>query len=334
MLKSILLSLLVTATAYSQVVMGYMFEGLHPTKVQFEKMTHIGISFIQASDTLGNVKLTEKWENIDAVIKDAHATNTKALISFGGGGYTITKGLVGSPKNRANLIKNLVAFVKKHNLDGIDMDWEPSWVDDKVEMEKINNNINNHYLEVVSELRAALDKEFGKGKKILAGAVMNANSIWYSEKKQLSHFPQNKWWDHFDWVALMNYDNDLAEKHATYESVFGENGSVAYWHKFGIPKEKIVAGIPFYGRTNWGEGWVLYSDAVKLRPNLPAAQDTIHHDKDDGQGVKIYGFNGTKTVAKKVAQSKKEGLAGVMFWQLGGDVKATHAKSLLKTIAQ
>ena len=95
-----------------------------------------------------------------------------------------------------------------------------------------------------------------------------------------------------------------------------------------------ISGIPFYGRTSWGEGWVLYSDAVKLRPNLPAAQDTIHHDKDDGQGVKIYGFNGTQTVAQKVAQAKKEGLAGVMFWQLGGDVEATHAKSLLKTIAQ
>ena len=31
--------------------------------------------------------------------------------------------------------------MKKYNLDGFDCDWEPSWIDDKVEMEDINNAI-------------------------------------------------------------------------------------------------------------------------------------------------------------------------------------------------
>ena len=49
----------------------------------------------------------------------------------------------------------------------------------------------------------------------------------------------------------------------------------------------------------------------------------------DNLGQKEYGFNGVSTVKKKVKESQKLGLAGVMFWQIAGDVKIEHEKSLL-----
>ena len=90
--------------------------------------------------------------------------------------------------------------------------------------------------------------------------ILNKNSIWYSSIKKISHFPNNGWWNYLDWVSLMNYDNDLGLKHATYESVFGKDGSLNYWIKFGIPETKIVTGLPFYGRAGWGEDWLFYKD--------------------------------------------------------------------------
>ena len=56
-------------------------------------------------------------------------------------------------------------------------------------------------------------------------------------------------------------------------------------------------------------------------------------DKDN-LGKKEYGFNGVSTVKKKVKESQKLGLAGVMFWQIAGDVKIEHQKSLIKAISQ
>ena len=313
--------------------MGYVINGYKPTKAQFEQMTHIAISFLRAEDSSGKIVMTAGWENLDEVVDAAHANNVKVVISFGGGEFKITSELMGIEKNRKNLIKNIIAFMKKYNLDGFDCDWEPSWIDDKIEMEDINNAINYHYFKFIKEFREALDIEFGKGQKSFSAAILNKNSIWYSPSKQIAHFPKNGWWHYLDWVSLMNYDNDLGSKHSTFESVFGDQGSVPYWTSFGIPKSKIIIGIPFYGRAGWGEEYLFYSQIVEFFPSLTENVDVIMFDKDN-LGKKEYGFNGVSTVKKKVKESQKLGLAGVMFWQIAGDVKIEHEKSLLKAISQ
>ena len=242
----------------NSIILGYVIDGYMPSDKQFKNLTHIAISFLKAANTKGDVEMTSGWENIDEVVASAHRNNVKVLISFGGGGIRVTSRLMGVKTNRQNLINNIIKFMKTHNLDGFDCDWEPSWLDDKAEMESINNAITHHYIKFIKELREAIDQEFGKGSKSFSAAVLNRNSIWYSDKKQIAHFPKNGWWHYLDWVSLMNYDNDLGSKHSTYESVFGESGSVAHWMEFGIPKSKIVTGIPFYARAGWGEEWLFY----------------------------------------------------------------------------
>ncbi|MBF37488.1 MAG: hypothetical protein CL838_10065 [Crocinitomicaceae bacterium] len=317
----------------NSVLMGYLIDGYKPTKAQFKKMTHIAISFLRPLDYSGKVVMTSGWEKLDEVVAAAHENNVKAIISFGGGGFKITSELMGIEKNRRNLIKNIIVFMKKYNLDGFDCDWEPSWVDNKMEMENINNAITYHYIKFIKDFREALDIEFGKGKKSFSAAILNTNNIWYSPFKKIAHFPENGWWHYLDWVSLMNYDNDLGSKHSTFESVFGDHGSVAYWTDFGIPKSKIIIGIPFYGRAGWGEEYLFYRQIVELFPNLKDNVDVIQVDKDNS-GQKAYGFNGVSTVTKKVQESQKRGLVGVMFWQIAGDLKVGHEKSLLKAISQ
>ena len=314
--------------------MGYVINGYKPTKAQFEQMTHIAISFLRAEDSSGKIVMTAGWENLDEVIDAAHAKNVKVVISFGGGEFKITSELMGIEKNRKNLIKNIIAFMKKYNLDGFDCDWEPSWIDDKNEMEKINNAITNYYITFIKEFREALDKEFGKGNKIFTAAILNANSVWYSNKKQIAHFPQNGWWHYLDWVSLMNYDNDLGLKHATFESVFGPEGSVNYWTSFGIPQSKIVIGIPFYARAGWGEEFLTYEDIISMNPSIPDTLDFVLHSKSRLGSKKEYGFNGVSTVVRKVKEGKKLNLTGVMFWRLAGDVPVDHEKSLLRAMSR
>ena len=317
----------------NSIIMGYIIDGYLPTDDQYKNMTHIGISFLRATNTNGDVTMTSGWENIDEVVTSAQKNNVKAIISFGGGEYKITSALMGVKVNRQNLIKNIISFMKKYNLDGFDCDWEPSWLDDKTEMESVNNAITDHYIKFIKELRIAIDNEFGKGQKSLSAAVVNRNSIWYSSWKQIAHFPQNGWWHYLDWVALMNYDNDVGKKHATYESVYGENGSISHWAKFGIPKTKIVTGVPFYARAGWGEEWLFYKDIVKMKPEISFDIDFISYEKNN-TGKKTYGFNGRSTVTKKLLENKKLNLPGIMFWQLAGDMPVTNEYSLLKVISR
>ena len=315
----------------SSVMMGYLIEGYKPTTDQFIKMTHVSISFLRAANSDGDIKMTNGWENIDEVIAAAHSNNVKVLISFGGGEFKVTSELMGVKENRQNLIRNIIDFMIEHNLDGFDCDWEPSWINDKAEMEGINNAITNYYIVFIKEFREALDIEFGKGNKLFTAAILNANNIWYSDEKQIAHFPQNGWWNYLDWVSLMNYDNDVGEKHATFESVFGVNGSVAYWTTFGIPHKKIVTGIPFYARAGWGSEWLFYKQVIEMNPAISDTLNFIIHNKNDS-GDKVYGFNGTKVAVQKVAEGKNLNLAGIMFWQLAGDVPSFHKKSLLKAM--
>jgi len=315
----------------SSVMMGYLIEGYKPTTDQFKKMTHVSISFLRAANSDGDIKMTNGWEIIDEVIAAAHSNNVKVLISFGGGEFKVTSELMGVKENRQNLIRNIIDFMIKHNLDGFDCDWEPSWINDKAEMEAINNAITNYYIVFIKEFREALDIEFGKGNKLFTAAILNANNIWYSDEKQIAHFPQNGWWNYLDWVSLMNYDNDVGEKHATFESVFGVNGSVAYWTTFGIPHKKIVTGIPFYARAGWGSEWLFYKQVIEMNPAISDTLNFIIHNKNDS-GDKVYGFNGTKVAVQKVAKGKNLNLAGIMFWQLAGDVPSFHKKSLLKAM--
>jgi len=316
----------------NSIIMGYIIDGYLPTDNQFKKMTHVGISFLRATNVNGDIMLTSSWENIDEVVASAHRNNVKAIISFGGGDYKVTSELMGVKANRQNLIKNIISFIQKHNLDGFDCDWEPSWLDNKTKMESVNNAITHHYIKFIRDLRIAIDNEFGKGKKSFSAAVMNRNNIWYSSWKQIAHFPQNGWWHYLDWVALMNYDNDIGEKHASYHSVYGKDGSISHWTKFGIPKEKIVPGIPFYARAGWGEEWLFYKDIVKLNPGLSYDVDFISFEKNNS-GVKTYGFNGRSTVSKKIIENKNLKLPGMMFWQLAGDMPVTNEYSLLKVIS-
>ena len=143
---------------------------------------------MRAENIKGDVVMTDGWDNIDEVISSAHKNDVKAIISFGGGSYIVTSKLMGVKKNRQNLIKNIVRFMAKHKLDGFDCDWEPSWLDDKKEMESVNNAISHHYIKFIKELRIAIDAEFGKGEKINSPMALSCSLLRLSYRVEKTYF--------------------------------------------------------------------------------------------------------------------------------------------------
>ena len=105
--------------------------------------------------------------------------------------------------------------------------------------------------------------------------------------------------------------------HSSFEQAVGsgddENAlGLAYWVNYrGFPKEKILMGVPFYGRDfdyNDGAG-VTYASIVDEYPDAP------YMDQVDN----IY-YNGVETMARKTQYVLDNDYSGIMIWELAQDV--------------
>ncbi|MCJ7433013.1 MAG: glycosyl hydrolase family 18 protein, partial [Anaerolineales bacterium] len=120
-----------------------------------------------------------------------------------------------------------------------------------------------------------------------------------------------------DRVHIMSYDR--GPRHSTYEQ------AVADLQKFidaGIPREKLILGVPFYGRkitAPYEE--TTYAEIIERYHPAPAANEV------DG----IF-FNGIEIVQLKTCHAMGENIGGVMVWELGQD--SSGDASLLQAIDQ
>ena len=118
-----------------------------------------------------------------------------------------------------------------------------------------------------------------------------------------------------DRIHVMAYDQ------GTPHSPFaGATRDMMHWEKQGVPKSKLILGIPFYGRNSKNQA-LGYSDILnRFKPGA---------DSDLAGG---YHFNGPSTIRKKTAYAIREGYGGVMIWELGQDAKGKN--SLLHAIGK
>ncbi|HUZ61898.1 MAG TPA: glycosyl hydrolase family 18 protein [Hanamia sp.] len=266
------------------------------------KITHLNIAFINP-DSAGNFRNDLA---IDTLIKKAHQKNVKVLASIGGGGPHPYFSVLLDNKNRRGFIDNLVSLVKRYDLDGVDVDIE-------------GDDIDKNYTKFVVGLAAALRQE----KKLITAAIATAY------KDQLP----DKALKQFDFVNIMSYDNtgpwrpqDPGDP-STYSMAVDD---LDYWHNTrGIPKEKLVLGLPFYGygfgKDNSPVVSMNYSQIVSLYPNSELS-DTLNLPGD----VVMY-YNNLATIKKKTELAMQKG-GGVMIWQLLGDAPGNN--SLLNAIYQ
>jgi GH18 family chitinase len=174
--------------------------------------------------------------------------------------------------------------VDEDQLDGADIDWEYP------DAGKSSQN----FLALIRELRAALPN------KLLTAAVVS-----YGDHG-LGIPPES--FDLLDFVNVMTYDGP---DHGTMEQF--EKG-IAYWSERGVPREKLIIGVPFYShvKNSSAEG-MTYSKLVKADP--AAAQV----DEFDVYGMTQV-YNGIPTIQEKTRLAMQE-TAGIMFWALDHDTQ-------------
>jgi GH18 family chitinase len=291
-----------TATAVPPTpfrIIGYVTDAVTVELVPFDKLTHINYAFAIPNED-GTLKPMANGWKIDNLVEQAHANNVQVLISVGGWGWDETfETLAADPTARDRLVQELVALVEKHNLDGVDMDWE---YPDPVSMSP--DSAQNY-----ARLMQALGTEMRARGKLLTAAVVALGE--YGEGVDTAVFNE------VDFLNLMVYDRGGEEHHSSLE--FAQE-SLAFWRERGLPQEKMVLGVPFYGRPNYA----LYKELV--------AADPAHALTDEAEfNGQIEYYNGIPTMQQKTRLALEQA-SGIMIWTLEQDTQ--DDTSLLQAIYQ
>ncbi|KAK9764190.1 hypothetical protein K7432_008507 [Basidiobolus ranarum] len=273
-LLSALVSTVALVRANDKVIVGYYvpWGRVQPSQLSYDKVTHINYGFgvLTKREDPANIYIDPTYDGnaIRQLTQLAKAKGVKVLISVGGwtGSQTFSL-VVRDPSLRQKFINNALVFVRKNtkpvgqspdgwDFDGIDIDWEyPARLGAKCNVHDAADSAN--YLSLLKELRAALDKEFPNEHKLLTAAVrvQPFDGPNGSPLNDVSSFVP-----YFDFVNVMAYDINGGWSATTgpnapfdYDSKGGDPFSFRQasktWLDAKWPAEKLVMGLPFYGRS-------------------------------------------------------------------------------------
>jgi len=291
----------------SRVVVAYVqdWEGspLNPDQLDYAKITHLDVAFANPVDASGTLSIPS---HLAQLVDKAHQNGVKVLISIGGGGISESEAERKKYFNlingnaRAGFVQKISEYMDANKLDGLDVDLE-------------GPAINQDYTAFVSALSQAL-KPRGK---ILTAAVSGGFGGDQITADALANF---------DLVNVMAYDASgpwQPNQPGPHSSFDFAKSCVTYWQGRGVPNNKIVLGVPFYG---YGFGQAFTQDGYTYAQIVAKYPGSELVD----QVAKTIYYNGIPTMRAKAKYVMDQNLAGVMIWSLDQD--AIGSLSLLSAI--
>jgi chitinase len=337
----------------------------HVADIPAGKLTHINYAFAKFEN--GEIAVFDRFAALEKaypperqggayqqlrVLKKKHP-QLKTLISVGG--WTLSgpfSDVALTDASRAKFAKSCVAFIRQHGFDGVDVDWEYP-VSGGKEGNKQRPEDKRNYTRLLAELRQQLDAAGAADKTrylLTIAAPAGARNIANLELDKLHPL--------LDWFNLMAYDfhgswdertNFNAPLRAPANSPTSKELSVAAAVKTyldaGVPPEKIVLGVPFFGRGwsgaknidhglfqqrsgipkgTWEEGVFDYKDLAAN--HLGKSTRYWNHDAqvpwlfNPATGLFI-SYDDPESITKKAAFARETKLGGLMIWELSADDK-------------
>nr|CAD7586597.1 unnamed protein product [Timema genevievae] len=268
----------------------------------------------------------------------------KVTLAIGGWneGSTNYSIMAGSPSRRQVFVKSVVEFLQKYGFDGLDLDWEFPGKRGGGPEDKQN------FVSLVKELRQEFDKHHW-----LLTAALGASQDTIDLAYDIPALSQD-----LDFIHAMCYDY-----HGTWDKRTGANAplrptdlndklnlefSIKYFLKLGVPPNKLIMGLPLYGRTFFVEG---LTEVTSLGD--PAQEKGFQgpYTREDGfmgyneiceelnanksswkqfwdeksvtpfavNGNKVIAYDNERSIAEKVKFAIKNKLGGIMVWSVDTD---------------
>jgi chitinase len=302
-----------------------------------EKLTHINYSFLHLRGNELFVDESRDGTTIRTLValKRKHP-GLKIILSFGGwGGCATCSDVFSTDQGRKEFAESVRRILEGYGADGIDLDWEYPAIEG-YPGHRFSPADKHNFTLLVLELRQCL----GDGKEVTfaAGGLSHhlGSSIEWKEVVPL-----------VDRVYVMTYDlvsgfDPVSGHHTPLYSTPRQRESadfaVGFLDSLGVPRRKIVIGAAFYART-WeladtgGNG--LFQQGT-FKNYVPYKDFDRHLTRDNGfvffwdsVAHAPYAYSVTKrlfatfddlqSVAHKTRYAVRNGLGGIMFWELTGD---------------
>ncbi len=333
----------------SYKIIGYVAgwrQGWTTDDIDAEKLTHINYAFADIVDG----RVTELNEN-DAynfqVLDSLRMVNPdlKLLISVGGWTRsTYFSDAALTEESRYIFAESAVEFMLRHNLDGVDLDWEyPGHPGAGNVYRKVDKQ---NFTLMLKELRRQLDEQSVADNRtenpyLLTIATGASKGFLENTEMHLAH-------QYLDFVNVMTYDyhtggSPVAGHHANLypnQSVHFTGPSAdqsIQWHiDAGIPSEKLVLGVAFYGRY-WTEVRTENNGIYQFAPGSGRGTyrfDELRDDYINKNGFirfwdeeakapflwnaaeqKLISYDDVESIRHKSHYIKARGLGGAMFWE-------------------
>ncbi len=262
----------------------------------FDRLTHVIYAFL-IPGTDGSLIGIEEPEKLRALVKAAHAHQVKVMVAVGGWSYQNVplagnfEQLASDVRTRKLFVRNVLRFLEEYQLDGLDLDWEYP-------------TRSGPYEALVRELRQALSAEGLEFSAALNGAWSETGA------PAVSALVTAECLQAFDFINIMAYDADPAGP--GHSPVWFADASLRYWAALGVPREKLVLGVPFYGAP----GWVQYRHIVAADPSSPWRDSSTLVVGSWGE-KQVY-YNGIATLEQKTRLALLQG-GGVMIFDINED---------------
>jgi chitinase len=349
----LLVALLATAQSqpHKKAVIGYVFGSrlLDVSQIEAHRLTHINYAFavIVENEVVPSPGNRYDEQNIPALqALKRQNPDLKILTSIGGwGGSGGFSDAALSPESRAAFTRSALAFMQRHQFDGIDIDWEypaqpgagnPYRAEDQQNFTLLMQSLRN----ALDSLAAAQSR---KPYLLTIAAAAGQRFIDLTEMSQVARY--------LDFATIMSYDFTGAWSKETghhsnlYASKIGKGStmdgakSAELLITAGVPADKLALGAAFYGKA-WAmpntESKGLYQTALRfereyryhqVRDSLIAQagykrfwdKDAKAHYLFHPSAQVFVSYESPRAIRHKMRYIRRRGLKGVMFWEYFGD---------------
>lgn len=236
------------------------------------------------------------WEELIQSVR-AKVKGTKAKLRLGASSGE-WKAMVADETARTVFAKNIKKVLQQHKLDGIDLDFE--WAENAKEYED--------YSQAILKMREVL------GDRYIFSVSLHPVCYKISQEAIAA----------VDFISLQCYGPSPVrfpiEKYCS---------DIQMVLDYGIPKGKLVAGVPFYGVTkDNSKKTEAYFSFVQDGLVTGLAQNEVTYKAD------VYVFDGQDNIRTKTRYAKEQGLRGMMSWDLATDLPLSDSRSLLKAMIE
>ena len=338
---------LCTDIGQTPIVLAYFTEYTE-TLPEVTLLTHINYAhgrFKNPKTGDGGIVITESTKAPLSKVVALKSVNPKlkVMLMIGGwGGHADGfSEMAKSDAKRTEFCKSVKSLIEKHKLDGVDIDWEYPTVSADNETGADKMDTQNFNL-VLQELRETL----GTGKIISFASSSSGKYVdWKTAIKYI------------DYVNVMTYDMGAAPDGHNSPLHKSQRFTHRSWDeavdahvKAGVPKNRQVMGVPFYGKAekNPSSATKIFEYSVKYYEIPDILNKGTYKGKAlaravkrqweptsmvpflvDDAGKNVLSYDDPESVAAKGTYVKENGMLGAMFWEYRCD---TDDHALLKPL--